>query len=399
MSQMSSAHAAPIAPILPGAWLGMLGGGQLGRMFCTAAQAMGYRVAVLDPDQASPAGSVADRHLCAAHDDEAALIELGELCAAISTEFENVPAASLDLLARHSLVSPASQCLAIAQDRIAEKRFIAETGIAVAPHFEIASASALANLTDEQLNTVLPGILKTARLGYDGRGQVSVATPDEVRSAHQSLGAVACVLEKRLPLAYEVSALITRGFDGQTVVYPLAQNTHHNGILAYTSAPAPDVSPTLVVQAQQAALKIAARMDYVGVLCVEFFVLQDGSLIANEMAPRPHNSGHYTIDACTTSQFEQQVRAMTAMPLGDTRQHCAAVMLNVLGDCWLVGESLQTPPWQQVAAIPAAHLHLYAKQEARKGRKMGHITLTAPTLARAQVAARECAQLLNIPLV
>ncbi len=401
MSQISTVRArsaAPIAPILPGAWLGMLGGGQLGRMFCFAAQAMGYRVAVLDPDQASPAGLIADQHICAAYDDEAALTELGRRCAAISTEFENVPAASLDLLARHSLVTPASECVAIAQDRIAEKRFIAGCDIAVAPYLEIASASALEQLKDEQLDALLPGILKTARLGYDGRGQISVSTPDEVRHAHRSLGAVACVLERRLPLAYEVSALIARGFDGQTAVYPLAQNTHHDGILSYTSVPAPDASPTLVVQAQQAALKIAERMDYVGVLCVEFFVLEDGSLIVNEMAPRPHNSGHYTIDACATSQFEQQARAMTGMPLGDTRQHCAAVMLNVLGDSWFVGETLQTPPWQQVAALPAARLHLYAKQEARMGRKMGHITLTATTLARAQAAARDCAQLLHIPL-
>jgi 5-(carboxyamino)imidazole ribonucleotide synthase len=207
------------------------------------------------------------------------------------------------------------------------------------------------------------------------------------------------VLEKRLPLKFEVSALIARAASGASVVYPLAQNTHRDGVLSHTIVPAPDASPTLVEQAQQAALQIADKLGYVGVLCVEFFILEDGSLVANEMAPRPHNSGHYTVDACATSQFEQQVRAMTGMPLGDTRQHSPAVMLNILGDVWFPdgpkGASV-TPPWHEVAAMPAARLHLYGKEEARCGRKMGHVNFTAPTLEEARTAGRDCARLLHI---
>jgi 5-(carboxyamino)imidazole ribonucleotide synthase len=377
----------------------MVGGGQLGRMFCFAAQAMGYRVAVLDPDENSPAGAVADRHLRAAYDDEASLTELARLCAAVSTEFENVPAASLDFLARTTFVSPAGRCVAVAQDRIAEKRFIASSGVPVAPHVVIESSAALEGIEDAKLEAVLPGILKTARLGYDGKGQIRVCNAEEVREAHASLGGVPCVLEKRLPLKFEVSALIARGASGASVVYPLAQNTHRDGVLSHTIVPAPDASAGLVAQAQQAALQIADKLGYVGVLCVEFFILEDGSLVANEMAPRPHNSGHYTVDACATSQFEQQVRAMTGMPLGDTRQHSPAVMLNILGDVWFKDGPKRapvTPPWHEVAAMPAARLHLYGKEEARPGRKMGHVNFTAATLDEARTAARDCARLLHI---
>jgi 5-(carboxyamino)imidazole ribonucleotide synthase len=389
----------PVSPILPGAWLGMVGGGQLGRMFCFAAQAMGYRVAVLDPDENSPAGAVADRHIRAAYDDEASLTELARLCAAVSTEFENVPAASLDFLAKTTFVSPAGRCVAVAQDRIAEKRFIASSGVTVAPHVVIESSDALAALDDAKLEAVLPGILKTARMGYDGKGQIRVRNAEEVREAHASLAGVPCVLEKRLPLKFEVSALIARAAGGASVVYPLAQNTHRDGVLSHTIVPAPDASPTLVQQAQQAALQIADKLGYVGVLCVEFFILDDGSLVANEMAPRPHNSGHYTVDACATSQFEQQVRAMTGMPLGDTRQHSPAVMLNILGDVWFPGGpkgAAVTPPWHEVAAMPAARLHLYGKEDARCGRKMGHVNFTAATLEEARTAGRDCARLLHI---
>jgi 5-(carboxyamino)imidazole ribonucleotide synthase len=243
-------------------------------------------------------------------------------------------------------------------------------------------------------------------MGYDGKGQIRVTNAEEVREAHASLGGVPCVLEKRLPLKFEVSALIARGANGAAVVYPLAQNTHRNGVLSHTIVPAPDASEALVQQAQQAALQIAAKLGYVGVLCVEFFILEDGSMVANEMAPRPHNSGHYTTDACATSQFEQQVRAMTGMPLGDPRQHSPAVMLNILGDVWFPsgageakaqkGAAPVTPPWDQVAAMPAARLHLYGKEEAREGRKMGHVNFTAPTLDEARTAARDCARLLHI---
>ncbi|MGI4813173.1 MAG: 5-(carboxyamino)imidazole ribonucleotide synthase [Janthinobacterium lividum] len=397
-------------PIAPGAWLGMLGGGQLGRMFCFAAQSMGYRVIVLDPDATSPAGSVADRHLRAAYDDETALAELGRLAAAVTTEFENVPARSLDLLSKVTRVSPAGRCVAIAQDRLQEKRFIAGCGVPVAPHLAIETPLALATLDDAALAPMLPGILKTARLGYDGKGQVRVATPEALRQAYLELGNVPCVLEKRLSLAYEVSVVAARGESGQLAVYPLARNRHSHGILAETLAPAPDVEATMAEEARRAAAAIAEGLNYVGVLCVEFFIVRedrDGaagvlSLVANEMAPRPHNSGHHTIDACVSSQFEQQVRAMTGMPLGEVRQHSSAVMLNLLGDVWFDRDDATQPPqlprWEQVLAIPAAHLHLYGKQEARRGRKMGHLTFTAPTLDEARRAATEGARLLGIEL-
>jgi 5-(carboxyamino)imidazole ribonucleotide synthase len=271
--------------------------------------------------------------------------------------------------------------------------------VTVAPHVVIESSDALAALGDAELEAVLPGILKTARMGYDGKGQVRVRNAEEVREAHASLGGVPCVLEKRLPLKFEVSALIARAASGASVVYPLAQNTHRDGVLSHTIVPAPDATALLVQQAQQAALQIADKLGYVGVLCVEFFILEDGSLVANEMAPRPHNSGHYTVDACATSQFEQQVRAMTSMPLGDTRQHSPAVMLNILGDVWFPDgpkRAAATPPWQEVAAMPAARLHLYGKEEARCGRKMGHVNFTAASLEEARTAARDCARLLHI---
>ena len=390
-------NSSPLSPILPGAWLGMLGGGQLGRMFCFAAQAMGYRVAVLDPDETSPAGSVADHHIRAAYTDEAGLTELAQLCAAVSTEFENVPAQSLDFLSKTITVSPAGRCVAIAQDRIAEKQFIQASGVPVAPHLAIESREQFDALSDAELAAVLPGILKTARLGYDGKGQVGVASVDDAREAYAALGHVACVLEKRLPLAYEISALVARGADGLAQIYPLAQNTHRDGVLAKTVVPAPDAPAALVEQAQHAALALAAALDYVGVLCVEFFVLTDGTLVANEMAPRPHNSGHYTVDACATSQFEQQVRAMTGLPLGDPRQHSPAIMLNLLGDVWFDGATPIKPAWDKVAGLPSARLHLYGKEEARVGRKMGHITLAAPTAEQAHAAVLECARLLHLP--
>ncbi len=390
----------PVSPILPGAWLGMIGGGQLGRMFCFAAQTMGYRIAVLDPDPTSPAGTVADWHLCAAYDDGAALTQLARRCAAISIEFENVPTASLDFLAHTTFVAPAGRCVAIAQDRIAEKRFIASTGAAVAPYIVIESAPKLAEITDEALETVLPGILKTARLGYDGKGQMRVHTVREVRDAYAALGDVTCVLEKRLALRHEISVLIARGVNGQSAVFPVALNVHRQGILALTLAPAP-VDGGYAKKAQQIAARLADALDYIGVLCVEFFILENGSLIVNEMAPRPHNSGHYTVDACMTSQFQQQVRAMTRMPLGNPRPHSSAAMLNILGDIWFTHSpesKPSTPPWDQVAAISTAKLHLYGKEEARAGRKMGHVNFIASTLRDAREDARACARLLHISL-
>ncbi|MCP1116571.1 5-(carboxyamino)imidazole ribonucleotide synthase [Robbsia andropogonis] len=398
----------PYPKVLPGAWLGVLGGGQLGRMFCHAAQAMGYKVAVLEPDATSPAGMVADRHIQAAYDDPTALATLAQLCEAVTTEFENVPAAALDKLAETVRVSPPGRAVAIAQDRIAEKQFLAQC-VGVAPHLVIESQAALDALDDGAFTGVLPGILKTARMGYDGKGQVRVESVREAREAFAGLGGTACILEKRLSLDYEVSALVARGADGETVVYPIAQNTHIDGILAETVVPAPSLDlmhglhqARLAAQVADQARTIVTALGYVGVLCIEFFVLTDGTLVANEMAPRPHNSGHYTIDACVTSQFEQQVRAMTGLPLGDTRQHSPAVMLNVLGDIWFQGadaDVARTPPWDMIVALPEVHIHLYGKEQARKGRKMGHVTVTGPDAATAKQRARQVAQDLGLPAI
>jgi 5-(carboxyamino)imidazole ribonucleotide synthase len=353
-------------PLPPGSWLGMLGGGQLGRMFCMAAHALGYKVCVVDPDKNSPAGVIADLHLCADYLDEAALTELARLCPAITTEFENVPAAALERLAKKRFVSPSATCVAIAQDRIAEKKFFNDAGIATAPYAAIESAQIIPSLD----LIMYPGILKTARLGYDGKGQVRVSSRVELALAWGNLKQVPCVVEKRLDLAKELSVVVVRGADGTTVAYPPSENIHVGGILARSIHPA-QVKDGLARQAIESATALANAMQYVGVLCIEFFVLGDGSLVVNEMAPRPHNSGHYSIDACYCSQFEQQVRAMAGLPLGGTQLHSAAVMLNLLGDAWANGE----PDWAFVLKYPNAKLHLYGKEAARPGRKMGHITL------------------------
>lgn len=384
----------------PSTWLGVMGGGQLGRMFVHAAQKMGYKVAVLEPVRDCPAGHAADHLICADYEDEAALKKLAEQCVAVTTEFENVPAQSLAFLAGKTFVAPAAACVSIAQDRIEEKRFFTEcaprSGVLPAPYKVIAATSDIDSIPDE----LFPGILKTARLGYDGKGQVRVKSRDDVRAAYAGMKNVTCVLEKMLPLAYEISVLTARGADGQSVVYPIAENVHRDGILFTTTVPGPNVCPESAAKAQAAALSIIAQMGYVGVLCIEFFVLQDGSLVVNEMAPRPHNSGHYTIDACVTSQFAQQARAMARMPLGDVRQHSPAVMLNILGDVWFENGSDQSrePAWDKVLALPGANLHLYGKDDARPGRKMGHVTFVAPTLEQAQDSLRAACGILGITL-
>ncbi len=361
---------------------------------------MGYKVAVLEPARDCPAGHAADHLLAAGYEDRAALAALAQQCSAVTTEFENVPAASLAFLARDSFVAPAAACVSIAQDRAAEKRFFTECAplseVLPAPHCLIASAADI----DAADQALLPGILKTVRLGYDGKGQARVKTGAELRAAFAAMGEVPCVLEQMLPLAYEISVLAARGADGQSVVYPIAENVHRDGILLTTTVPSPNVSADCAQRAQAAALALIARLGYVGVLCIEFFVLQDGSLVVNEMAPRPHNSGHYSIDACVTSQFAQQVRAMARLPLGDARQHSPAVMLNILGDIWFEGAAgaAREPAWDQVLALPGANLHLYGKREARRGRKMGHVTFVAPTLEEAQDNLRRACRVLGIAL-
>ena len=375
------------------AMLGVMGGGQLARMFVHAAQALGYRTAVLDPDAASPAGLVSHLHLRCAYDDAAGLAQLAQHCVAITTEFENVPAPSLAWLATQRPVAPRAEAVAICQQRAAEKAHFLRSGVPCAPHALVDDSTALQALDPG----LFPAILKTAQLGYDGKGQRQVASLAELPAAWDALQRVPCVLEKRLPLRHEISVIVARGADGQWVHLPVQQNLHRDGILAVTQVPAPDVPVALAAAAVEQAARLAASMDYVGVLCVEFFVLADGTLVANEMAPRPHNSGHYSIDACDVSQFELQARCMAGLPLVAPRQHSATVMLNLLGDLWFRGEAAAVPRWDELLALPGVHLHLYGKAEPRRGRKMGHLNVTAVDAASARRVALQAAALLGLP--
>jgi len=392
----------PAAAPAPGARrVAVLGGGQLGRMFVHAAQVAGLRVTVLEPDPASPAGAAADHHLAAAYTDPAALEVLAAQCAAATTEFENVPADALRHLARHIAVSPPADAVEVCQHRAREKACFLAAGVPCAPFAVVDSDATLAAAARAGL---LPGILKTATLGYDGKGQVSVDSAQALAAAWQQLGRAPCVLEKRLPLAHEISVIVARSRDGRSVHLPVQQNLHRDGILAVTQVPAPDVDAELAEQAVASARRLADTLGYVGVLCVEFFVLADagpeGRLVANEMAPRPHNSGHYSIDACDLSQFDLQLRTLMDWPLPMPRQHSPAVMLNLLGDLWFDDAAATTarePDWPAVLALPGVRLHLYGKAAPRRARKMGHLTVTAATAAEARAVALQAAARLGLP--
>jgi 5-(carboxyamino)imidazole ribonucleotide synthase len=365
--------------IVPPATLGILGGGQLGRYFVIAARTMGYRTMVLEPDPGAPAGALADTHLVAAYDDPAALARMAAECAVVTTEFENPPAAALARLAADVAVHPSPHAIGIAQDRRAEKRFLAAAGIPVAAFEVIESTADVARAARAH---PFPAILKTARMGYDGKGQVTVTEAGGLGAAWDALDRVACVLEERVVLDGEVSVVVARSAQPRAdpVVYPLCANVHRDGILEVTVAPGPYVPEAFAL-----AERIVVALGYVGVLAVELFVTPDGVLV-NELAPRPHNSGHWTLDYSVTSQFEQQVRAICGLPLGDPALTVdAAAMINVLGDAWAGGE----PDWQAVLAHPSApKLHLYGKAGARPGRKMGHITVAAASPATAAALAR-----------
>ncbi len=388
-----------LKPVLPGtlmdgraATLGVMGGGQLGRMFVHAAQAMGYATAVLDPDAASPAGLVSHHHIQTAYTDAEGLSRLADCCDAITTEFENVPAEALRTLAGLRRVAPAASAVAIAQDRAAEKAHFGRCGVACAPYAEIHTAADVASVSDD----VLPGILKTARMGYDGKGQVRVQDRAALASAWNALGQVPCVLEKMLPLALECSVIVARGSDGAMVNFPVQRNLHREGILAVTEVFQGNVPAAVAAQAVAGACAVAQGLDYVGVLCVEFFVLADGSLVVNEIAPRPHNSGHYTQNACDQSQFDVQVRTLAGLPLTQPRQHSPATMLNLLGDLWGQRGADSVPDWAAVLALPGVHLHLYGKTQARPGRKMGHLNVTGATAEQVRATALQAAQILGI---
>lgn len=354
--------------IQPPAMLGMLGGGQLGRFFVIAAHEMGYKVTVLDPDKNSPAGMIADVHLCAGYDDAAALKTMAETCQAISTEFENVPAETLATLAQSTIVHPSAAAVAIAQHRVKEKTFFKEAGLPIGPFVAVTSESDLPEDGD-----MYPAVLKVARFGYDGKGQARVANQAEAKAAFQDFKQEVCVLEKMLALDLEVSVVLARDVHGNIAAFPTAENSHLNGILDISIAPA-RCSEVIKANAQALAKKLATKLNYVGVLGVEFFVVGQ-QLLINEIAPRPHNSGHYTVDACITSQFEQQVRVITGQALGNPNLHSNAVMVNILGDSWLYTGQQQTPAWDKAFAHANLKMHLYGKHEPRKGRKMGHFTV------------------------
>jgi len=361
--------------ILPGATLGLLGGGQLGRMFTSAARTLGYRVTVVDPDPVAPAAEFATAHLVAPYADPAALDELARTCAAVTTEFENAPAQALDALGSRTVVRPAGSAVAVAQDRRREKGFFAEHGLPIGPWATIDSP---ADFKAALARVKLPALLKTARFGYDGKGQARIDSPADLERTFAAWKNVPCVLEELLALEREVSVVLARSDAGEIAVFPLSENRHSRGILDVTIVPA-RVPEALAREAASLASRLAKELKYVGVLAVEMFVV-GGRLLLNEIAPRPHNSGHYTIDACRTSQFEQQVRVLCGLPLGGPSQHTPAVMVNLLGDIWRDG---QEPDWAAVLEHPGAHLHLYGKRETRPGRKMGHVTVCEPTVERA----------------
>ena len=373
---------------LPGATLGILGGGQLGRMFVMAARTMGYRVIVLDPDPDSPAAQLANTHICASYTDSLALDKLARECAAITTEFENVPATSLAYLAEFCPVRPSAASVAVTQDRIREKYFLLSNGFETARFAAIESRGQIA----EAIKHVgQPALLKLSRMGYDGKGQRHVSNLSEAERAFDEFGNHPCVMEELVTIQTEISVVIARGADASTVAYPPSENWHRNGILHISVAPA-RITPALATAATQAAFKIAALLDYCGVMAVEFFVSHDGRLLVNEIAPRPHNTGHHTLDACLISQFEQQVRALCGLPLGDTTLLQPSAMVNVLGDLWRDGNE---PAWGGVLCHPQTRLHLYGKNVARPGRKMGHFTCMASSAEAALTQAQQIYQNLS----
>ncbi len=378
--------------ILPGQSLGMLGSGQLGRMFTLAAKQMGYRVHVLAADADDPAAQVADRVIVAGYGDTDAVARLARGVAVVTLEFENIPAAVIDAAERHAPVRPGRLPLMTCQHRVREKTFLRDAGIPVAPFVAIENED---ELRDAVRAIGTPAVLKTAAWGYDGKGQAKITTPAEAAAAWRDIGEQPAVLEGFIDFRMEISVVVARGLDGRSVTYGPIANDHANHILDVSVFPA-NVSPKLALEAQQLASAIAERFDYVGVLCVEFFVTGDERVLVNEIAPRPHNSGHLTIDGFVTSQFEQQVRAVCGLPLGDASPLASAVaMANLLGDVWAEGE----PRWHHALGDGSVKLHLYGKAEARVGRKMGHLTACAADPAAARAAVRRARARLIEPML
>lgn len=354
--------------ILPPAWIGILGGGQLGMMLATVAKQFGYSVAILEPDLNCPAARLADRHIATSYTDPDGLCQLAELCAVVTTEFENVPAASIEQIAQITAVYPTAKAIKIAQNRIAEKNFFQQIGLKTAQFAAINSLDDCNSVPEE----LFPAILKTTTLGYDGKGQVTVANQAELQSAYSTLGAVECILEQKVQLSKEVSIIVARNCHGVSS-FPLIENQHRNGILDISYIPA-NVTQTIQQQASVAAINLVNQLEYVGLLTIEFFITQDNQLLVNEIAPRPHNSGHITLESTITSQYEQQLRAICGLSLGSTALKQSGAMLNLLGDVWLDPEI--NPNQILLNNFPDAKFHCYGKNVAKLGRKMGHISLT-----------------------
>jgi 5-(carboxyamino)imidazole ribonucleotide synthase len=370
-----------IEPIMPGALLGVLGGGQLGAMFAVAARRMGYRVAVITDTQECPAARHADRLHVGSYDDPAFLAEAAEGLAVVTFEFENVPAAAGQALKAAVPVRPHPEVLFTTQSREREKAFLAERGIPCGRHAVVRTED---DLQQAVKNIGLPAVLKTAAFGYDGKGQRILKEMADIHDAWVSLGELPCVLEEWIDFQCELSVVAARGLDGAVVAFPAIRNEHANHILDVSSCPA-ELPAEVLGEAEHLAATVLSELGVVGVACVEFFLAKDNRLLVNEIAPRTHNSGHLTIEACPTSQFEQQVRAICGLPLGETAPLAPAAMANLLGDCWQSGE----PMWERIFAVPGAGLHLYGKAEPRPGRKMGHITVTANTTDEAKALVRQ----------
>ena len=370
-----------IEPIMPGALLGVLGGGQLGAMFAVAARRMGYRVAVITDTQECPAARHADRLHVGSYDDPAFLAEAAEGLAVVTFEFENVPAAAGQALKAAVPVRPHPEVLFTTQSREREKAFLAERGIPCGRHAVVRTED---DLQQAVKNIGLPAVLKTAAFGYDGKGQRMLKEMADIHDAWVSLGELPCVLEEWIDFQCELSVVAARGLDGAVFAFPAIRNEHANHILDVSSCPA-ELPAEVLGEAEHLAATVLSELGVVGVACVEFFLAKDNRLLVNEIAPRTHNSGHLTIEACPTSQFEQQVRAICGLPLGETAPLAPAAMANLLGDCWQSGE----PMWERIFAVPGAGLHLYGKAEPRPGRKMGHITVTANTTDEAKALVRQ----------
>lgn len=362
-------------PVLPGNAIGVLGSGQLGRMFAIAARRMGYRVHTLSPDEDTPTGQVADVEINAPYEDLDAICKFASGVSVVTFEFENVPAATAEAAARCAPVRPSGEVLHITQHRLREKTFLSKSGLPVTPFRDVRSLDELAQAANE---LGIPAILKTADFGYDGKGQFRIKSPADLGAAWEAVGEREAVLEAFVDFEREISIVAARDIGGDFVQYGAVENHHRNGILDISIAPA-RVAEHVEREAVELARAVLEKLDVVGVLCVEFFVCRDGRLLINELAPRPHNSGHFTFDANLTSQFEQQLRAVCLLPLGAVTQFTPAAMANLLGDLWRDGQ----PNWSAAVAIPDIKLHLYGKLEPRPGRKMGHLTALASSTEQA----------------